>query len=613
MLNKTPMSFETRDKEKFCITCINTSCSPRAWFTKLLSIIQNGGAFLLASFLIVLGPNSTCAQGPKGPTPNKLYPQNYFRYPLDLPPSTAGSFGELRPSHFHSGLDFKTNQRTGYAVHAVFDGYVSRLRIQFGGFGQALYITHPNGYTSVYGHIASFTPEVAKYIRDYQYKNQTFEADIPVPAGLFHVCKDDVVAMSGNEGASAGPHLHFEIRDTLTEETINPQLFGLTIPDKIPPTITSIAIYNLNSNPFSEKTPRKFLAITGAAGHYRLLKPQVLNLSGNIGFGIGVTDMNSASMNRNGIYSLELKLDGRTVYSFAVERFAFDQTHAINAYIDYPAFLTSRRWMQKCFILPGSRIPLYPQSINHGIIAFNDDAEHEVEYVVQDVAGNTSSLTLKVKSSANNITPDKPAGTLFHYNQKNEFNNDKVKVTIMPGNLYDDLDFIYSAQPAKPGAFSLTHRIHNRLTPIHDGYDLWIKPDINLGAYADKAVIINAASGSIGGTYENGYVKATAHTFGDYYIKIDTVPPVIKPLNITNGSNMRASRSINLRIGDNLSGVKSYTGKIDGKWVLMEWRYKTKILSYTFNNDIAPGKHNFELVVVDDKNNTSTYTAEFNR
>ncbi|MFD0765617.1 M23 family metallopeptidase [Mucilaginibacter lutimaris] len=546
---------------------------------------------------------------------SKQYPKDQFRYPLDLPPSTAGSFGELRSNHFHSGLDFKTNQRIGFPVHAAYDGYISRVRIQFGGFGQALYINHPNGYTTVYGHIEAFTPEISKYIRDYQYKNQIYEADIAMPVGMYKVNKGDVVAVSGNRGASAGPHVHFEIRDTLTQETINPQLFGLTIEDKIPPAISAIGIYHLNGNPFSDKTQKEFLAVSGANGKYHLTKPQVLNLSGNTGFGISVIDQNSASVNRNGIYSLELKLDGVTMYTFAVERFAFDQTHAINAYIDYPAFLTARRWVQKCFILPGSRISLYPQSINRGIIAFNDDKIHEVEYLVKDIAGNTSTLTLKVQSTPPAITaiPEKPAGTLLRYDRKSEFTNDKVKVSITPGNLYDDLDFIYSTTPAKPGALSATHRIHNKLTPIHDEYELWIKPDVSLGANANKAVIVNAATGAISSTYEGGWVKGTAHTFGDYFLKLDTVPPVITPINIRNGSNMKALRAIKLRMGDNLSGVKSYVGKIDGKWVLVEWDYKTKVLSYTFDNSIAAGKHKFEFTVTDAKNNVSTFTAEFYR
>lgn len=169
------------------------------------------------------------------PIQSRQYPQNYFRYPLDLPPTTAGSFGELRPSHFHSGLDFKTNQRTGYPVHAAADGYVSRVRVQFGGFGRAVYITHPNGYTTVYGHLEAFSPAIAALVKAYQYEHQTYEADFNLDAKKVPLQKGEVFAQSGNAGASAGPHVHFEIRDTQTEETINPQLFGLTIPDRVPP------------------------------------------------------------------------------------------------------------------------------------------------------------------------------------------------------------------------------------------------------------------------------------------------------------------------------------------------------------------------------------------
>ncbi|MGN8071762.1 M23 family metallopeptidase [Mucilaginibacter sp. SG564] len=549
------------------------------------------------------------------PIQSRQYPQNYFRYPLDLPPTTAGSFGELRPSHFHSGLDFKTNQRTGYPVHAAAEGYVSRVRVQFGGFGRAVYITHPNGYTTVYGHLEAFSPAIAAIAKAYQYDHQTYEADFNLDPKQVPLQKGDVFAMSGNAGASAGPHVHFEIRDTQTEQTINPQLFGLTIPDRVPPSITSIGIYHLNGSPFSEKTPKEFLAVTGSVGtgSYRLLKPQVLHLSGYVGFGINTTDMNSASANHNGIYSLELKLDGQTVYTFTVERFAFDQTHAINAYIDYPAFESSRRWMQKCFILPGSHISLYPQSINRGIITFDDNALHDVEYVVKDVAGNTSTLKLKVQSEKFTPPAYKIAGTLFHFDQKSEFSTDKVKVSIMPGNLYDDLDFIYSVSPKPASGFSQVHHIHNRLTPIHDSYDLWIKPDADLGKYADKAVIVGTANGCQGGYFQDGYVKSKVTSFGDYFIKIDTISPVIHPLNIINGKNMAAAKSINFRMSDNLSGIKTYAGTIDNKWVLMEWDYKSKILSYTFNGEIAPGKHVFKLTIGDNKNNFSEFTADFYR
>ncbi|MES2426717.1 MAG: M23 family metallopeptidase [Bacteroidota bacterium] len=547
---------------------------------------------------------------------SREYPKNFFRYPLDLPPSTAGGFGELRPNHFHAGLDFRTNQQSGYPVHAAADGYVSRIRVQFGGGGNIVYINHPNGYTTVYMHNERFSPQITKVLRDYQYQHQQYDVDFNPPPGQIEVCQGDVISISGRSGAVEGPHLHFEIRDTKTEQTINPQLFGITIPDRVAPTISAIGIYHLDGKPFSENTQHQFLSVAGASGSYHLVQPRVLELTGDIGFGISAVDMNSASANRNGVYSVQLNLDGKPVYTFALERFAFDQTHAINGYIDYPTFLNAHRFIQKCFIPPGSKITLYPQSVNRGIINFNDDKLHDVEYVVKDVAGNTSTLNLKVQSKhipAPAAVFKSPDNALFHYDKVNEFGTDKVKVIIAPGNLYDDLDFKYAVLPQKPGAYSITHRIHNRLTPIHDKYDLWIKPDVDLGDKADKAVIVGTGGVCDSCKYENGYVKGRARAFGDYYITLDTQAPDISPLNIHNGSNLSKSKGIFLKIGDNLSGVKTYNGKIDGRWVLMEWDYRTKILSYTFDDTVPAGKHKFELTVGDAKNNVSQFTAEFSK
>ena len=346
-----------------------------------------------------------------------------------------------------------------------------------------------------------------------------------------------------------------------------------------------------------------------------MMKPQVINASGETGFGITATDMNSTSFNHNGIYSIELKVDGQTVYTFAVERFAFDQTHAINAYIDYPTFLSSHRFIQKCFILPGSKISLYPQSINRGVVNFTDDATHDVEYLVRDIAGNTASLKIKVKSSLAKVTPavTPPNTILFHYDKQNEFSNDKVKVIVTPGNLYDDMYFTYSTLPEKKGTYSEIHRIHNRFTPINDTIQLWIKPDNTISNLTSKAVIVNTDGICEPSTYEDGYVKASVRTFGDYYVKVDTVPPFIHPINIREGTKMAKMHRVALKIGDNMSGVKSYSGKIDGKWVLMDWDYKTRVLSYKYDNTIAPGKHIFELTVTDNKDNISRFKANFSK
>jgi hypothetical protein len=241
---------------------------------------------------------------------------------------------------------------------------------------------------------------------------------------------------------------------------------------------------------------------------------------------------------------------------------------------------------------------------------------HTVEYVVKDVAGNTSTLNLKVQSKPLPPPPTailKAPETIFYANQRNEFSTDKVKVFVMPGNLYDDVDFTYSLLPKKPGAYSATHRIHNRFTPVHDKYDLWIKPDAEIAALANKAVIVGTGGVCDSSYYDNGYVKARARAFGEYYIKVDTVPPQITSLTIHNGSDLSKTKKIFFRMSDNLSGIKSYNGRIDGKWVLMEWDYKSKLLSYTFDDSITDGKHTFELAVGDAKNNVSLFTAEFNR
>lgn len=564
-------------------------------------------AFLLAILCTISSHAQTTA------IQSRPYP-DVFRYPLDLPPSTAGSFGELRPNHFHSGLDFRTNQREGYPVHAVYDGFVSRLRVQFGGFGNAIYITHPNGFTSVYGHLQRFSPELEKAVREYQRQQHKDIVDFNLGPFQLPVVKGQVIALSGNTGGSAGPHLHFELRDSNTEQTINAQLFGLTISDKIPPALRAMAVYHLNGQPFSEKTARADYVVSGANGSYHLLNPQVINVGLEAGFGIVGDDRNSASANHNGFYSVELKLDGTTVYTYAVERFAFDQTHAINAYIDYPAYQTSRRFIQKCFILPGAKITLYPQSVNRGIIKLTDDEVHDVEYVVKDVAGNTSTLAVKVKAGPEEKPISAvPGSTRFHYDQTNTFTSDRIKVIIPPGNLYDDLDFTFATLPRHTGAFSASYRLHNRLTPIHDSYEIWIKPDSTIGKLADKAIIYNTVNGSEGGIYEDGYIKSHAAGFGEVYVRLDTIPPYIRPINLVNGGSMAGKSKISFKIGDSLSGIQSYLGKIDGKWVLMEWDFKTKVLSYTFGPEVGAGKHSIELTVTDNKDNAAVYTADFYR
>ena len=542
------------------------------------------------------------------------YPITDFRQPLDIsPPALAGSFGEIRGNHFHSGIDFRTNQREGYPVYAVADGYISRLRVQNSGFGQALYINHPNGFTTVYGHLQRFAPKIATIVKNLEYEKKSFEIDEFPDATLIPVHKGEIIAWSGNRGSSGGPHLHFEIRDTKTEETINPQFFGIIIPDNIPPVIHGLYVYRLNGKTFNENTPKQAIVISGANGSYKTTAP--ISLTGEVGFGIVVTDRHNGLSGTNGVYSIQLEVDGKKIYTSALERFAFEDSKAINSHIDYPTYLNTKRSIQKSFVEPGNPLKIYSGLVNSGRINFNDGASHQLRYIITDSKGNSSVLPFTVNAGTAPVAaPVIPAGIIYPYNKVNEFNTDDIKVVFPLRTLYSDLNFTYKKLPKPTGnAWSAVHQIHNKYTPLHIGFDISIKADNLPENLRSKALIVNSNGSSQGGFFESGYVKATPKNFGSFYIATDTLAPRIVPVNIAEGKNMAGLSKIFFRISDNLSGIKSFNGYIDGKWALMEFDTKTATLWHSFDERTTSGKHTLELVVVDMKENTRKYTVTFFR
>jgi murein DD-endopeptidase MepM/ murein hydrolase activator NlpD len=554
---------------------------------------------------------STFAQAQQIYSTNK-YPITDFRQPLDIsPPALAGSFGEIRGNHFHSGIDFRTNQREGYPVYAVADGYISRLRVQNSGFGQALYINHPNGFTTVYGHLQRFAPKIATIVKNLEYEKKSFEIDEFPDATLIPVHKGEIIAWSGNRGSSGGPHLHFEIRDTKTEETINPQFFGIVIPDNIPPVIHGLYVYRLNGKTFNENTPKQAIGISGANGSYKTTAP--ISLTGEVGFGIVVTDRHNGLSGTNGVYSIQLEVDGKKIYTSALERFAFEDSKAINSHIDYPTYLNTKRSIQKSFVEPGNPLKIYSGLVNSGRINFNDGASHQVRYIITDSKGNSSVLPFTVNAGTAPIAaPVIPAGIIYPYNKVNEFNTDDIKVVFPLGTLYSDLNFTYKKLPKPTGnAWSAVHQIHNKYTPLHIGFDISIKADNLPENLRSKALIVNSNGSSQGGFFDNGYIKATPKNFGSFYIATDTLAPRIVPVNIAEGKNMAGLSKIFFKISDNLSGIKSFNGYIDGKWALMEFDTKTATLWHSFDERTASGKHTLELIVVDMKENTRKYTVTF--
>ena len=267
---------------------------------------------------------------------SRNYPQGYFRNPLNIAMDASGTFGELRTTHFHGGDDYRTQQKVGLPLQAAAAGFVSRVRVQIGGGGNAVYIDHPNGFTTVYLHMDSFNSELTKIIRAEQYKQQRFDVDVTLSPDQIKLTKGQYIGNAGNTGGSAGPHLHFEIRDTKTQHPLNPQLFGLRFADNFNPTINSIMLYDLDNKLFNEFTPRKSFGVKNiGSGKYTLVQNTPISVNGKFGLGINTNDRHRAGGFQNGVYSIELFVDAQLISTVVFEELDFNTTRTIHSYIDY--------------------------------------------------------------------------------------------------------------------------------------------------------------------------------------------------------------------------------------------------------------------------------------
>lgn len=556
--------------------------------------------------------------GAQAQSPNifttKSYPQGYFRNPLNIPMDASGTFGELRSTHFHAGDDYRTQQRIGLPLHAAAEGFVSRVRVQIGGGGNSVYIDHPNGYTTTYLHMDSFNAELTKIVRTEQYKQQRFDVDITLEPNVVKLQKGQFIGNAGNTGGSGGPHLHFEIRDTQTQHPLNPQLFGLRFTDQYAPTINSVVLYDLNDDIFDEHTPRKPLTVkTVRAGQYTLANTTPISVNGKFGLGISSIDRHRAGGFQNGVYSIDLFIDAHPVSSVVFEELDFNTSRGIHAYIDYPYWKKTKVKVQKSFKDPGNKIEIFKVLENEGIIELTENRTYDVKYVVKDIAGNCSELNFKIK---NNIPYTKPQERrkglqVLAFDKENIFEKDDIKIHFPIGSLYNNVDFQYSAVPSSIHTYSLVHRVHNTLTPVFSAYKLAIKPT-NLPAHLEsKALIASTEGGSEGGKFENGWVTVNTRNFGSFYVAVDTIAPTITPRNLTNGKNVSTQRKLDFTISDNFSGIQSFHGYIDDKWVLMEYDSKNRHLWHTFDPNLPSGTHKFKLVVTDWKDNKKVYEASF--
>ena len=546
------------------------------------------------------------------------YPKNYFAAPLDTPLILIGTFGEIRSNHFHSGIDIGTNESEGKSVYAAADGYVSRIKISNNGFGKAIYITHPNGFVTVYGHLKKFNPAIEQYVLKVQYEQKSYEVELMPNKNELIVKKKEVIAFSGSTGDAEGPHLHFEIRDGATEEPINPLLFGLHVNDSLPPVISNFRIFPVADKGILKNTDTAstFNVLKTSSG-FKVSTKDTPEVYGSIGFGIEVTDHQQNSEASLGIYSVELKIDHSSIYQYEMDRINFNDMRYVNAHIDYRSKLRDNITIQRCFRLPGNHLNIYPDTTKKGYLVCTKKGIHDLEFIVRDYIGNQSVLNVQLvcNPALSNSTyqPAPKNGTMISEQKGIQIHQTDLAVVIPAGAVYDVYPFETSVTAAKKGMFSPVYQIGDVFVPIHSYMAIGIKP-VNLpDKLISKAVLVSidrlGTKNYEGGSWDGKFLTAKVKHFGEFTLGVDTIAPVV--VKEYHDGDLKRNSTLRFKISDEFSGIKSFNAMVDGKWLLMEYNKRESMLAGDISALSKNMKHHLVLKVTDKKNNETTYEEIF--
>ena len=561
--------------------------------------------FLLLCYLGVFGQENI--------TLNNTYPTNYFQNPLGIPSVLSGTFGELRPNHFHAGLDLKTEQKEGLKVYASAQGYVSRIKISLWGYGKAIYITHPNGYTTVYAHLQKFNNRIEAYIKKQQYKIESFEIQVFPFANELPITENEIIAYSGSTGGFVGPHLHFEIRNTESEKPINPMLFGIEINDSKKPIINTLVGYSLNADSHINNiaVPTQLSIVNLKNGE---LLANKIRAFGKIGFGINSYDQQDNSSNKNGLYSLSMFVNGEKVYNFNASSFSFDESKYINLLIDYERLENLNQQVQKCFIEPSNKLSLCTEYDSNGYITVEDGLTYTVEIIAEDFKGNTQKITIPIEGKKDSIivvTTQKVTSYKINYTQFNKFTIDGITVAFPKNTFYQDfyLDFEVNDSLVK---------VHSPIVPLDKKYTLTF--DVSKYSNDEKKQLYIASVNKNGKTnYETTVKKDTTFytstkKLGDFTLLSDSKNPKVNLHNFKNEQWLTNFETLKIKISDYESGINTYRGEIDGEWILLEYNVKNGILTYNFSDkEFTTAKHQLKVFVTDNVGNTNSINATFFR
>ena len=527
-------------------------------------------------------------------------PQGYFGSPLKGDLGLSATFAESRIGHFHSGLDIRTGGAVGLPVLAVADGYVSRVSVSPWGGGKILYIKHPNGYTSVYMHLSDYVGPIGRWVKEQQYKAQSYSIVEDVPEGLLPVRKGQMVALSGNTGGSAGPHLHFELRETGTGRTINPLLFGIPYRDSMKPAIRGLRIYPMVGNSIGRS--------------YDVGKENTATVDGPFCLGIYATDAAEGSTPKNGPERIEVYLDDELFFMYTIESFVLENSRVINALVDYPAFEAQRQGYILTRALPGAEGDWIPVRQGDGIFRLAPRSRHKIQVRAYDIHDNVDERTITVNVSTSASTTQEHSATdgkAVRYSEVASLKHPAFSAELPPYCLYAD-DRLATTCRMDAGYLSPVCSIEpviNKIPP-HIHYKISIKGAVPQGIDPAKVTVVRINGKRVNAyktTCEGGYYSASVRDFGTFALLADTTAPTVRAVNFSEDKRLK-SKTLRIKIGDNLAGVDTYNCYLNGKWVLAEYDGKSATLFIDTTGKLQGGKNDLRVEVVDGCGNLTRRT-----
>lgn len=520
-----------------------------------------------------------------------------FVWPMDKPHSLTGNYGEMRPNHFHAGLDFSTNNKLNLPVYAAQNGYVSRIKVSSVGYGKSVYITHPNGKVTVYGHLTNYEPKLNAYIKKEQKKAKQYEIELfPKPDELKYKA-GEIIGYSGNSGSSTGPHLHFEIRDEKTEVPLNPALF-YDFADNQAPTITHIGLYNL-----SDTTNPRFLGfypVISKDGKLKLKKDSIVLKQNILGIAFSGQDKFTATGSSNNIYDVQIKYDDKPFYRHQLNNIPFDDAKYVSQFSQ-----VQEKWrFQKCFQSTLFPKGMYKGVANKGRLFLMDTNYHKVNMIFKDEKGNQTELQFHVKAKEINYfeAPTIQGDVFVNADEDLLFGRKKLQIFIPAYTLYNSGAVIFENTLEASGKLMVLPFDATLRSTAIIGFEVPMK----FRKFKDKLVFKN-----VDNTYtpivKNDSVFYSVKNFGGFQLYVDSVAPKIKVE--APAAKVKTTKGLNrvvFVISEELSGIKDYKLTINDEWALAEYDAKSGRLTYFIESDTPKGVLKFNVEVRDKCLNRST-------